>query len=40
MDNREIKRARERFIQNGTASNAERGVVAASWERSIVFTST
>jgi signal transduction histidine kinase len=34
MDNREIKRAWERFIQNGTASNAVRGVVAASWERS------
>src|SRR5271166_6135486 len=34
MDNREIKRAWERFMQNGTASNAVRGVVAASWERS------
>ncbi len=34
MDDREIKRAWEGFIQNGTASNAVRGVVAASWERS------
>jgi hypothetical protein len=24
----------ERFIQNGVASNAVRGIVAASWERS------
>ena len=34
MDNREIKRAWERFLENGAASNAVRGVVAASWERS------
>jgi signal transduction histidine kinase len=34
MDDREIRRAWERFIQNGTASKAVRGVVAASWERS------
>ena len=34
MENREIRRAWERFIQNGTASKAVRGVVAASWERS------
>jgi signal transduction histidine kinase len=34
MDNREIKRAWESFMKNGTASNAVRRVVAASWERS------
>jgi signal transduction histidine kinase len=33
-DSREIQRAWERFIQNGTTSNAVRRVVAASWERS------
>jgi signal transduction histidine kinase len=32
--NQEIQRAWERFIQGGTASNAVRGIVAASWERS------
>src|SRR5882724_3831033 len=34
MDNRKIQRAWEKFIENGTASNAVRGIVAASWERS------
>ena len=34
MDNREIKRAWESFVQKGTAPNAVRRVVAASWERS------
>jgi signal transduction histidine kinase len=34
MDNREIQRAWEKFIENGATSNAVRGVVAASWERS------
>src|SRR6266404_648165 len=34
MDNRKIQRAWEKFIENGTASNAVRGLVAASWERS------
>jgi PAS domain S-box-containing protein len=34
MDDREIQRAWEKFIENGAASNAVRGVVAASWERS------
>jgi len=34
MDNRKIQRAWEKFIENGTASKAVRGVVAASWERS------
>src|SRR5258708_20623534 len=32
--NQEIQRAWERFIQNGSASNAVRRIVAASWERS------
>jgi PAS domain S-box-containing protein len=34
MDDRKIQRAWEKFIENGAASNAVRGVVAASWERS------
>jgi signal transduction histidine kinase len=34
MGNREIKQAWEKFIENGAASNAVRGIVAASWERS------
>ena len=34
MDNLQIQRAWGRFIENGAASNAVRGVVAASWERS------
>jgi transcriptional regulator of acetoin/glycerol metabolism len=34
MGNQEIQRAWEKFIENGAASNAVRGVVAASWERS------
>src|SRR5260370_26130845 len=34
MANQEIQRAWERFIQNGSASNAVRRIVAASWERS------
>ncbi len=34
MDNREIQRAWEKFIENGASPNAVRGVVAASWERS------
>jgi signal transduction histidine kinase len=34
MGNREIKQAWEKFIANGAASNAVRGIVAASWERS------
>jgi signal transduction histidine kinase len=34
MDNRKIQRAWETFIQKGTASNAVRGVVGASWKRS------
>ena len=34
MANQEIQRAWERFVQGGTASNAVRGIVAASWERS------
>ncbi len=32
-----IQRAWERFITNGTGSNAVRGVVAASWERSQAY---
>jgi signal transduction histidine kinase len=34
MDSREIQRAWGKFIENGAAPNAVRGVVAASWERS------
>ena len=34
MASQEIQRAWERFIENGTAPNAVRGIVAASWERS------
>jgi signal transduction histidine kinase len=34
MDNLEIQRAWGKFIENGSASNAVREVVAASWERS------
>src|ERR1700692_1350981 len=34
MGNLEIQRAWEKFIENGATSNAVRGVVAASWERS------
>jgi signal transduction histidine kinase len=37
MDTREIQRAWGKFIENGTASNAVRSVVAASWERSLAF---
>ncbi len=32
--NQEIQRAWERFIESGTAPNAVRGIVAASWKRS------
>jgi transcriptional regulator of acetoin/glycerol metabolism len=34
MDNREIQRAWEKFIENGAAPSSVRGIVAASWERS------
>jgi signal transduction histidine kinase len=34
MDNLQIQRAWGRFVENGAASNAVRGVVSASWERS------
>lgn len=34
IDNREIQRAWERFIEKGGASNAVRAVITASWKRS------
>jgi len=34
MDNPEIQRAWEKFIENGSPANAVREIVAASWERS------
>jgi signal transduction histidine kinase len=34
MDNREIQRAWEKFIENRAAPSSVRGIVAASWERS------
>jgi hypothetical protein len=37
MDNRKTQPAWETFIQKGTASNAVRGVVGASWKRSQAY---
>jgi len=34
MADLKIQQAWERFIEGGTSSNAVRGIVAASWERS------
>jgi signal transduction histidine kinase len=37
MDNRKILHAREKFVGNGSLPDAVRGIVAASWERSLGY---